>query len=116
MKKQQLENMINELNRYAIHQNDTGVNRFVVCGDLDAALRYFRRALASKLAEKRLLTSSEKNEPLPLMDSAVEDNPTEDIEILQMQDFTSNEACPMCNDPFEARTYPYDTSGTKTNW
>ena len=100
--KKQRSNM-NEMNRYAIQQNDTGVNCFVVFGNLDAALRHFRQSLAAKLAtEKRLLTASEKNEPFHLIDSAVEDNPTGDNEILQMQDFTLNEVCINRSDQFGA--------------
>ena len=84
------------MNRFAIQQNDTGVNLFEVFGDLAAALYHFRQALAAKLeSEKRLLTSSEKNDHTslhsPVNDADNDDKPTGDIEVLQMQDFRPNE-------------------------
>ena len=45
-----------DMNRYAIQQNDVGVNCFVTVGDVDAALHHFRQALSAKLSAEKMLS------------------------------------------------------------
>lgn len=106
--------IMNEMNQYAIQQNNAGVNCYVVFGDFDAALHHFRQALTAKLAtEKRLLTSTEKGDqtPLPPNGPEVEDKPTGENEMLK-QYFTSNDVCINRHDQFEACSY--ETEGAKS--
>jgi hypothetical protein len=50
-----------DTDQYAIQQNNDGVNCYMVLGDIDGALHYFRQALSAKLAtEHRLLSSTTK--------------------------------------------------------
>jgi hypothetical protein len=51
-----------DMNRYAIQQNDVGVNCFVTVGDVDAALHHFRQALS---AEKLLLGRLSSDSTVP---------------------------------------------------
>lgn len=78
---------INDMNRYAMKQNDVGVNQFVVFGDLDAALLHFHKALAAKLAtENQLLASTENNEETLV-------RPTVDMEIPEIQSIAPTSVC-----------------------
>jgi hypothetical protein len=52
----------NDSDRYAIQQNNVGVNCYMDSRNIDAAMQHFRQALAAKLAtENRLLSSNETN-------------------------------------------------------
>ena len=55
--------IVNDMDQYAIEQNNAGVKCFVAVGDLDAAMYHFRKALAAKLSvETQLLASTNNSE------------------------------------------------------
>ena len=97
-----------EMNRYAIQQNNIGVHYYVATGDLDAALYHFRQALSAKLAtEHRLLACTTDGEDFnesqcdnePMLDGNAQRN---------MQGFVSAYANNSYN---QSEAHSYDTTG-----